>query len=81
MEPTEEVIIHTDLGWTEAIPSRFMATRVGQFLTGHFPTGVFLHRFGHPPSPLCEGCGIPDTRSDLLLGCPRWAFHRERLRE
>ena len=81
LEPTEEVIIHTDLGWTEAMPSRFMAARVGQFLTGHFPTGVFLHRFGHLPSPLCEGCGVPDTRSHLLLDCPRWAFHRERLRE
>ena len=81
LEPTEEVIIHTDLGWTEAMPSRFMAARVGQFLTGHFPTGVFLHRFGHLPSPLCEDCGVLDTRGHLLLDCPRWAFHRERLKE
>ena len=29
LEPTEEVIIHTDLGWTQAMPSRFMAARVG----------------------------------------------------
>ena len=61
LEPTEEVIIHTDLGWTQAMPSRFMAARVSQFLTGHFPTGMFLHRFGHLPSPLCEDCGVLDT--------------------
>ena len=81
LEPMEEVIVHTDLGWTQAMPSRFMAARVGQFLTGHFPTGVYLHRFGHLPSPLCEECGVPDTRGHMLLTCPRWAFHRERLRE
>ena len=74
LEPTEEGIVHTDLGWTQVMPSRFMAARVGQFLTGHFPTGVYLHRFGHLPSPLCEGCGVPDTRSHMLLVCPRWAF-------
>ena len=61
--------------------SRFMAARVGQFLIGHFPTGVYLHRFGHLPSPLCEGCGVPDTRAHMLLDCTRWAFQRERLRE
>ena len=80
LEPSEEMIVHTDLGWTQVMPSRFMAARVGQFLTGHFPTGVYLHRFGHLPSPLCEECGVPDTRSHMLLVCPRWAFHRERLR-
>ena len=58
-----------------------MAARVGQFLTGHFPTGVYLHRFGHLPSPLCVGCGVPDTREHLLLDCTRWAFHRERLQD
>ena len=81
LEPTKEVIIHTNLCWTEAMPSRFMAARVGQFLTGHFPMGVFLHRFGHLPSPLCEGCGVPDTWRHLLLDCPHWAFHPEQLRE
>ena len=43
LEPTKEVIVHTDLGWTQVMPSRFMAARVGQFLTGHFPMGVYLH--------------------------------------
>ena len=81
LELTEEVIIHTDLGWTQAMPSRFMAAWVGQFLIGHFPTSVFLHRFGHLLSPLCKGCGVLDTRGHLLLDWPRWAFHRERLKE
>ena len=81
MEPTEEVIIHTNLGWTQAMPSHFMAVGVGQFLTRHFPTGVFLHKFGHPPSPFCEGCGVPDTWGHLLLDCPHWAFHCKRLWE
>ena len=81
LEPTDEVIIHTDLQWTQSMHSRFMAARVGQFLTGHFPTGVYLHRFGHLPSPLCEGCGVPDTRAHMLLDCTRWTFQRERLRE
>ena len=47
LEPTEESIIYTDLGWTQALPSWFMAAQVCQFLTRHFPTGVYLHRFGH----------------------------------
>ena len=81
LEPSEEVIVHTDMGWTQAMPSRFMAARVGQFLTGHFPTGVYLHRFGHLPSPLCEDCGVLDSRRHMLLDCPRWALHRERLRD
>ena len=81
LEPSEEVLVHTDLGWTQAMPSRFLAARVGQFLTGHFPTGVYLHRFGHLPSPLCADCGVLDSRSHMLLDCPRWARHRARLRD
>ena len=81
LEPTEETIIYTDLHWTQSMPSRFMAARVGQFLTGHFPTAVYLHRFGHLPSPLCVGCGVLDTREHLLMDCTRWAFHRTRLQE
>ena len=67
LEPAEDVIIHTNLGLTQAMHSHFMAAQVGEFLIGHFPTGVFLHRFGHLPSPLCEGCGVPDTWDHLLL--------------
>ena len=73
---------HQDyVSWTQAMPSRFMAARVGQFLIGHFPMGVYLHRFGHLPSPLYEECGVLDTRGHMLLACPRWAFQHERLQE
>ena len=81
LEPSEDVIMHTDLRWTQSMPSRFMAARVGQFLTGHFPTGVYLHRFRHLPSPLCTRCGVRDTREHMLLRCDRWSFLRARLRE
>ena len=60
---------------------RFMVARVGQFLIGHFPTGVYLHRFGYLPSPLSEGCRVPNMRAHVLLDCTRWAFQRERLWE
>ena len=33
----EEEIVHTDLEWTQAMPSRFMAARVGQVLIVTFP--------------------------------------------
>ena len=81
LEPIEEVIIHTDLRWTQSMPSRFMAARVGQFLTGHFLSGAYLHRFGHLPSPLCQDCGVLDTRDHILLECPHWTYYRERLQE
>ena len=58
-----------------------MAARVGQFLIGHFPMGVYLYHFGHLPSPLCVGCGVLDTREHLLVDCTRWAFHRVRFQE
>ena len=79
LEPMEEAIIHTDLSWTRLMPTRFMATQVGQFLTGHFPTGEYLFRFGFLPSPLCEYCEVLDSRAHMLLDCPRWTHHRQRL--
>ena len=81
LETTEEVIIHTDLRWTSLMPTRFMAAQVGQFLTGHFPTGEYLFRFGFLSSPLCVYCEIPDSRDHMLLECPRWSHHRQCLRE
>ena len=68
----EGTIIRSDLRWLRAMPSRFMAARVGQFLSGHFPTAKYLHRFGHLPTPLCECCGVVDMRGHLLLECRRW---------
>ena len=35
----EDAIVYTDLHWTRLMTSRFMAARVAQFLTGHFPQG------------------------------------------
>ena len=74
LELTEETIIYTDLHWTQSMPSRFMAAWVGQFLTGHFPTAVYLHRFGHPPSPFCVGCGVLDMREHLSNGLHTLGF-------
>ena len=78
-ETPEDDIIYTDLGWTRAIPSRYMVALVGQFLTGHFPTGAYLERFGHRASPLCGVCQVLDTRAHLLLDCIRWTHTRHRL--
>ena len=75
----EDDIIFTDLHWTRLMSSRFMAARVAQFLTGHFPTGSYLFRFHLLPSPLCECCQVEDTRGHLLLDCERWTLVRQRL--
>ena len=75
----EDSIVCTDLYWTRLMPSRFMAARVAQFLTGHFPTGTYLYRFHLRPSPLCECCQVEDTRGHLLLFCQRWSLVRQRL--
>ena len=77
--PREDDIIYTDLHWTRLLPSRFMAARVAQFLTGHFPTGTYLFRFHLVPSPLCECCLVEDTRGHFLLDCVRWTLVRQRL--
>ena len=79
LEPTEETIIYTDLRWTRLIHTRFMAAQVGQFLTGHFPTGEYLFRFGSLSSPLCECCAVRDSREHMLVECPRWGHHRQHL--
>ena len=79
LDEREDTIIRSDLRWLRDMPSRFMAARVGQFLTGHFPTAQYLHRFHHVPSPFCDYCGVLDTRSHLLLDCQRWSFLRQRL--
>ena len=81
LDPREDTIIRSDLRWLRNIPSRFMAARVGQFLSGHFPTARYLHRFGHLQTPMCECCGVVDTRGHLLLECRRWTFLRQRLHQ
>ena len=79
LDRTEDPIIYTDLRWTRLMPSRFLAARVGQFLTGHFPTRTYLYRFRLSPSPLCECCQVADTRAHLLLTCSRWSPIRQNL--
>lgn len=79
LDPTEDPIITTDLRWTRLMPSRFAAAQVGQFLTGHFPTRTYLHRFHLSTSPLCECCQVADTRAHLLLICDRWSLTRQHL--
>ena len=66
LDATEDIIICSDLQRLRDMPSRFMAAQVGQFLTGHFPTAKYLHRFHHVPTPCCECCGVVDTRAHLL---------------
>lgn len=78
---TEEVIIRTNLQWTRLLPSRFMIAQVAQFLTGHYPTRTYLHRFGLQSSPMCEHCAVPESREHVLLFCPRWSFERQRTRQ
>ena len=79
LDMTEDTIIYTDLRWTRLMPSRFATARVGQFLTGHFPTRTYLYRFHLSPSPLCECCQVADTRAHLLLACSRWSHIRQHL--
>ena len=79
LDYTEDTIIYTDLRWTRLMHTRFMAAQVGQFLTGHFPTGEYLFRFGFLSSPFCECCGVRDSRQHMLLECPRWGHHRQHL--
>ena len=56
--------------WTSTL-SRHDASLVAQFLTGHFPTGQYLHRFHHRDSPACTECGcILDERDHRLFVCP-----------
>jgi hypothetical protein len=79
LDPTEDAVIRSDLRWTRDLPSRFAAVLVGQFLTGHYPTRVYLARFHLVDSALCTACGCPDTRAHLLLDCIRFSYAREYL--
>jgi ribonuclease HI len=77
LDSTEDAVIRSDLRWTRDLPSRYAAALVGQFLTGHFPTRVYLARFRLVDSALCTACGCPDTRAHLLLDCVRFSYDRE----
>ena len=46
-----------------------------QYITGHGPYGVYLHRFGQKQSKLCEVCNVDDTPEHALFECvgrPVW---------
>ena len=60
--------------------SRYETALVAQFLTGHFPSGQYLHRFHHRDSPECVACGCTlDDRHHRLFICPAFDIIRGRL--
>lgn len=79
LDITEDAIVHTDLRWTRTIPTRRAVALVAQFITGHFPTAVYLAVRGLHHSPLCDYCGCLDTRAHLLLECGKYHHHRQHL--
>ncbi|CAD7700019.1 unnamed protein product [Ostreobium quekettii] len=79
LDSTEDVVFRSHLRWTRALPSRYAVALVAQFLTGHYPTRVYLARFRLTDSPFCDECGCPDSRAHLLLDCTRFSYLRESL--
>ncbi len=68
-----------DLSWTQDLTRRESAL-VAQFLSGHYPTQSYLHRFGLSTDYTCQWCGAPlDDREHRLLRCPRFDYQRQRL--
>ena len=76
LDPSTDTVIYTDLAWTRSLRSRREAALAAQFLTGHYPTGVYLAAHGFHSSDLCELCGCPDTRVHLLLSCAKFVWAR-----
>ena len=67
------------LSWTHDL-SRHDVSLVAQFLTGHYPTNDYLHRFHLIDDPHCTWCHYPiDDRNHRLFYCPRFAFLRQQL--
>jgi ribonuclease HI len=67
------------LSWTKDL-SRRDVSLVAQFLTGHYPTNQYLHRFHLIDDPQCTWCHSPiDDRTHRLFHCPRFAFLRQHL--
>ena len=75
---TNKTHTHT-LSWTEGLP-RHIAAMVAQFLTGHYATSSYLHRFHLQESPRCPWCEAPqDDREHRLFECPRFEYTRQAL--
>ena len=67
------------LSWTTSLP-RKMVTLTAQFLSGHFVTNAYLHRFHLSDSERCIWCGHPVCdRSHILLDCPRFEYPRQQM--
>ena len=67
------------ISWTEGLP-RHIAAMVAQFLTGHYATSSYLHRFHLQESPRCPWCEAPqDDREHRLFECPRFEYTRQAL--
>lgn len=67
------------LSWTKSL-SRKAVALTAQFLTGHFVTANYLHRFHLRDSPSCVWCGHPVCdRKHVLFDCPRFEYHRQQL--
>ena len=68
-----------DVQWTRGL-SRPEVALLAQFLSGHYVTGAYLRRFGHPVSGACRWCAAPtDDRAHRLFDCPRFAYIRQQL--
>ena len=71
---------HTgSISWTEGLPRQIAAT-VAQFLTGHYATSCYLHRFHLRATTCCLWCGAAqDDREHRLFECPRFEYTRQTL--
>ena len=68
-----------DVQWTRGL-SRPEVALLAQFLSGHYVTGTYLRRFGHPVSGACRWCAAPiDDRAHRLFDCPRFDLIRQQL--
>ena len=69
-----------DLRWMSAM-SRLEVALVSQFISGHYRTGAYLHRFGLRGDGHCQWCGAEvDDCAHRLLQCPQFTVLRQRLR-
>ena len=60
------------LSWTESLPKKTV-TLTAQFLSGHFISNAYLHRFHLRESGRCIWCDHPICdRIHILLDCPRF---------
>ena len=71
--------VDRSLSWTST-HSRHETALVAQFLTGHFPSGQYLHRFHHRDTPECTACGCAlDDCDHRLFVCPAFDMIRGHL--